>query len=828
MRNSITSILSAFALCCSMNAQAQYSATVDQYPASSYKTSAVEFSLAEVAPAMGYASAEEFATAYTASARANEEKATFDGAIFFTCTDTLGVQQSNYTQGGFGGFWMNEQGQIVEWGDKAFFYNQVAIDSVDNVPTSLVFYLGQYPSHCEANKTYATTITMGNGTKSVTFDLAIKVNELPVIEATPVLSKLTIKGTTEASIEEYPRGTYTASELKFSMAEGIQALGIPSAVLEADLQTRLYSYQLDKELDVIKDSLTNTSTANSGYWLSPTYDPNTGDPTNKCFVDQYGANNLFFIEGFSFSAASDSATCQVGQNPGTLKVGDAPYAELYLINGTDAWKYILTLNIVKEPIPDEVIEVGREVVEITKKPSTSGNYDAKDYKLDEAKMVELLGGDPNSWVFKHNNTDNHSTNYTTSATGFWMDIDGNICSWKSSVDVAAVYVDYSAPATLTIGQYPDKNKDGDKFHTILEVVNVDKAYTIDLTINFQAGEPVKEFKNLATYELDIQDTIPAKAYTTITSEALDMAAIYELIGTNEPEHYTIAVPDSGATTMQYSNSFTCTPYPGFWYNKDGQNGGWGGNPFVGLTFSATNGNYDVYLYPDAGGPVVGDTFKTNWFFVNEATGDMVTVIINVNIVEELIEREDVGAESTMVVLTDPEEEASQTLNLSEAMTKLEAESVSDFYENGTLLAAVNSSSFGGGSFYDEAEGFWFDANGYVIDPANETQLESQAFSVNIFIEEDGTATITTYCLVPPAEGQMYTTRLSLNYGSKRYIITVNIADEATASGIATVNGENVKANVYDLSGRIVRKNANSVEGLNRGIYILNGKKVLVK
>jgi len=36
------------------------------------------------------------------------------------------------------------------------------------------------------------------------------------------------------------------------------------------------------------------------------------------------------------------------------------------------------------------------------------------------------------------------------------------------------------------------------------------------------------------------------------------------------------------------------------------------------------------------------------------------------------------------------------------------------------------------------------------------------------------------------------------------------------------------ANIYNINGQLVRKNAKSLEGLPKGIYIVNGKKVAVK
>ena len=38
----------------------------------------------------------------------------------------------------------------------------------------------------------------------------------------------------------------------------------------------------------------------------------------------------------------------------------------------------------------------------------------------------------------------------------------------------------------------------------------------------------------------------------------------------------------------------------------------------------------------------------------------------------------------------------------------------------------------------------------------------------------------------------------------------------------------LSGNVYDLNGQLVRRNATSLDGLRKGIYIVNRKKVVVK
>ena len=49
---------------------------------------------------------------------------------------------------------------------------------------------------------------------------------------------------------------------------------------------------------------------------------------------------------------------------------------------------------------------------------------------------------------------------------------------------------------------------------------------------------------------------------------------------------------------------------------------------------------------------------------------------------------------------------------------------------------------------------------------------------------------------------------------------------AEASAIQTIAGDSKRADVYDMSGRRVREQATTLEGLSKGIYIINGRKVV--
>lgn len=56
----------------------------------------------------------------------------------------------------------------------------------------------------------------------------------------------------------------------------------------------------------------------------------------------------------------------------------------------------------------------------------------------------------------------------------------------------------------------------------------------------------------------------------------------------------------------------------------------------------------------------------------------------------------------------------------------------------------------------------------------------------------------------------------------RFFIDTEVVDEVKPVEVPEV------ADIYGMDGRLVRKNAASLEGLPKGLYIMNGKKMVVK
>lgn len=89
----------------------------------------------------------------------------------------------------------------------------------------------------------------------------------------------------------------------------------------------------------------------------------------------------------------------------------------------------------------------------------------------------------------------------------------------------------------------------------------------------------------------------------------------------------------------------------------------------------------------------------------------------------------------------------------------------------------------------------------------------------------------TYTITPEFVTAVATDKEFIINGGGANVVKVYYPTEGAGSGIAGIAAEKKIVNVYDLAGRVVRHNidsANAVNGLAKGIYIVNGKKVLVK
>ena len=75
----------------------------------------------------------------------------------------------------------------------------------------------------------------------------------------------------------------------------------------------------------------------------------------------------------------------------------------------------------------------------------------------------------------------------------------------------------------------------------------------------------------------------------------------------------------------------------------------------------------------------------------------------------------------------------------------------------------------------------------------------------------------------------YTYQVTVVYmnGNETAPVTVKATVDAT-TGIISISSSHETFDVFDLSGRLVRKNTTGLNGLPKGVYIVNGIKITVK
>ena len=128
-----------------------------------------------------------------------------------------------------------------------------------------------------------------------------------------------------------------------------------------------------------------------------------------------------------------------------------------------------------------------------------------------------------------------------------------------------------------------------------------------------------------------------------------------------------------------------------------------------------------------------------------------------------------------------------------------------------------------------------------IDPASYDTITVTIDADELTIEEEDGGEVITFTL-PEGVNTGYNVTITLSdlqfidgiYTDDRtdsFTVTYNPVDDDTAtaiSAVATTGTLSGEQDIYTLSGQLVRKNASTLDGLSKGVYIVGGAKVLVK
>ena len=255
------------------------------------------------------------------------------------------------------------------------------------------------------------------------------------------------------------------------------------------------------------------------------------------------------------------------------------------------------------------------------------------------------------------------------------------------------------------------------------------------------------------------------------------------------------------------------PFDG-WFATDGTALKWASNPFTCVKFfeAIPDGEFSICDKGGDGGqvPQADDVFTCKWALV--ANGKTVIYTINVTFIEPepiVIEISDLVVEATVEYDTEGNyTEKVVTLadeQVQSILTELGIASLDEAdvlgYNPTTSELIVNYAGYDG----------WRNADG---DFANWTGDATVPFCVKY---TDG---VTYSCYnIATAEYHEYAAYWAISNGTKAVLVKINFV---TATAINGVEADTNKAEViYDLAGRRINK-------AQKGIYIINGKKVAVK
>ena len=850
MRKTFTylSLLIAFMFAGTMSGWAQFKAEFTTDPVEGFVAGYVNFDPAEVAAAL-----ETDVPTLKAAIEAS-------GNYYLQTADG---RTNGYT-GAANEFWMNNDGAPVAYGDEATWFSGILFkpagedaETGTSWSDSICISFGQMQGvfkYIYTPSVLKCTTFLVVGEKEVSFEIIQNINAAPeptLPDPVTKLSGLTIVGEWTLELPFYLGKSYENMAVSATFDGIYDALGVAQA--ELDLSAADYVYSQGVAVDSLRtddgtptgevvyslsDDLVKPSTTDGWYGRYINYDEATATETPLPLnaLKGWGSNCTFFIHDITLAEGVYSISA--GQYPGTFtSVEDCDSAVQYIIVGDKAAKIKVVAKLMEQPtLPlSEMTQVGEETIDIQHYIGGSGGS----FTLDLANLEALLGAGAISFeVLADASGTALSSNTTANKGGYWMTKEGYPITWGT--EGYAIYVEPDTQGDFSAFGYGFNDGAwtlGDKTTVKLYFHNGTSYYLVNLNVEIieqpQMGED--EFEVVATEGIHFQ-IIPSSAYTEdyMTTD-LDIEYLTSLLGEGTYKLYGMSAPKKAADGSDsipsvMTDAYSCTPYPGFWMTADTPEayvGTWGGNSF-GMTYA--NGVITWYQIPDL--RAVGDIYNATFFLLNESNNKMVKLAVVIEYVETIVETEVVGEADLTLVVADGEDPLYTPIDLT-AVTEAFGVDV-DLLEAAAEIKALKTPTSFTADNNDSYYGWFLNESGCCVDLTNEeaTMTAPVTLGYEWYNTEDAPLSFFTtsgVMAVAPADGVVYRTKMAIEYDAKHYIYNISLMNQATATGIEKVEATTTKAgNVYDLTGRIVRKSATGVNGLANGIYILNGKKYIVK
>ena len=313
------------------------------------------------------------------------------------------------------------------------------------------------------------------------------------------------------------------------------------------------------------------------------------------------------------------------------------------------------------------------------------------------------------------------------------------------------------------------------------------------------------------------EVLEQTSYTGDTAE-FDLEALLAALGTDDVDNCSQWIMN--ATDYSFVTNTTDS-----WRNADGDMETWGSSDgMVCVKIDDPSSGIIDYIGTIDATYEAGDEYDAYWAFTYGESAYIIDVHITFVAAEEISSEDYTIVGSTEVTIyAEPDESYTTTeaaIDEDAIAEALGCESIDD----ATFVAVVDGAII---SSYTANYGYYFNSSGEVCSWGS----DGCAF----FVEWYGSGySYLAFGQYPGGmeEGDSYTVTLYFIYGENAYSVTVTYTvDTELATGISSINSGNGTfdaTSIYSLSGQLIRTQATTLEGLPQGIYIVGGKKVLVK
>lgn len=729
----------------------------------------------------------------------------------------------------YGGFEMTKDGDFASWDQPVSIWG-VYIHEWDIEQDRLSFTICQVPSNAFPKGVTAhgiVSINLNGGKATFEFNFTVDYPEGIDKEPQTDLSKLEIVGETDYPItqELKPASDEWGSTYYWIPINGItEALGIESEYMQQVYKEMLHVKTFDDE-KATWGALTNNGGAVPApgfYFCGGVQFEGEEEESMECRNGLYRDNNIFWVMDMRFVDDENGQWlyCGIGQTLNAFKPGQTRYGDVYFVYGDKAFILHLSLTIPNMTPITDLTKVGGQIWTVSERDprKTWTELEWLDLNLDSiaALFTTQMGKavTPEDFVLTGNNAAGGiTTGYTADNSdenhvhGFWMTPTGIVQSY----DNAAFYVNYyDSLATLGLGNKPAAFDGGEMCSGSVYFV-VDGTHYYEVKVNMSIMKPQFTFEDceIIPYDLTVK-LVPSQsggAWEIGTSFMQDAEMTLGASGV------LYGVDSEGKVTTAYSVSEANggATGGGFWMSAEDE------NHYAYAASYTGDGAFAMWYYESyihwfvvPGLRLPGEYSTGTFYIVDLWNGKALKLNVTLRFVDKIVEIKPVAEENLVLNARNPQGDDFDevALNLSRCCEQLVC-TEDELLENGVWKVVDTTGELVEANF-DDMYGFAFNEKGEAIE-----DIEQATFTLG-FVEGG----IRSWVVDDENVNNVYTTVLYMEYNNKLYAFNITIGHDDSA--VKSIDADAQKSGrIYDLAGRVVTQPT-------KGIYIQDGKKLIIK